>query len=157
MRILVSACLLGVCCKYSGGHNACPAVQALARTHDLIPVCPEQLGGLPTPRAPSERQGEQVTDRDGRDVTACFLRGAEQTVLLAEQLQVQCAVLKSRSPSCGVGRIYDGSFTGQLVPGSGVTAQRLAETGLPVFTEEELDRLAQFLTKNDPKGYPKCT
>lgn len=155
MRILVSACLLGVCCKYSGGHNACPAVQALARTHDLIPVCPEQLGGLPTPRAPAERQGQRVQDRDGRDVTSCFSRGAEQAVLLAEQLQVQCAVLKSRSPSCGVGRIYDGSFSGRLVPGSGVTAQKLAENGLPVFSEEELDGLARFLTQNEPKVYQK--
>lgn len=151
MRILVSACLLGVCCKYSGGHNDCPAVRSLARTHCLIPVCPEQLGGLPTPRAPSERQGERVTDRDGRDVTACFLRGAEQAALLAKQLQAQCAVLKSRSPSCGVGRIYDGTFTGRLVPGSGVTAQKLAEEGLPVFSEEELDCLAQFMAQNEPK------
>lgn len=157
MRILVSACLLGVCCKYSGGHNACQAVQDLARTHCLIPVCPEQLGGLPTPRVPAERQGELVKDRDGRDVTACFSRGAEQAALLAVQLEVPCAVLKSRSPSCGVGRIYDGSFTGRLIPGSGVTAQKLAASGLPVFSEEELDDLARFLAQNEPKVYQKCT
>jgi len=138
VRLLVSACLLGTCCKYSGGDNLCPAVLALSKSHQLLPVCPEQLGGLPTPRPPAEIRGDRIINREGGDVTEAFLRGARETLALAERLCCKGAVLKARSPSCGVGQIYDGSFTGTLTAGSGVTARLLREAGIPVFTEEQI-------------------
>ena len=139
--VLVSACLLGVNCKYSGGNNLCPAVRALTEKYQLIPVCPEQLGGLPTPRLPSERQGELVINKDGRDVTMAFHRGAEEALKIAQELGCKRAVLKSRSPSCGCGRIYDGTFSGTIVPGSGVTAELLRREGYTLYTEEDLSDL----------------
>ena len=142
--ILVSACLLGAACKYSGGDNLCPKVAALAEDHYLVPVCPEQLGGLPTPRTPAERQGDRVIAKDGRDVTAAYLRGAQEALKLARLFGCDTAILKARSPSCGAGAIYDGTFTGTVVPGSGVTAALLEASGIRVITEEELDRLLQL-------------
>lgn len=136
--ILVSACLLGARCKYSGGDNLCPEVLALGGKYRLVPVCPEQLGGLPTPRPPAERQGDRVVDRNGTDVTAQFRRGAAEALGLAEALGCRRAVLKARSPSCGHGSLYDGSFSGRLVPGEGVTAEALLAAGLAVYTEEDL-------------------
>lgn len=136
--VLVSACLLGLRCRYNAEPVANERVLALAKTHTLIPVCPEQLGGLSTPRPPAERLGERVVSNDGTDVTSAFVRGAEETLLLARTLGCKTAILKARSPSCGHGRIYDGSFTGKLIPGSGVTAELLAKNGIRVFTEDEL-------------------
>lgn len=132
-KLLVSACLLGVNCKYSGGNNFDPAVEALMERFELVPVCPEQLGGLPTPRVPAERIGEGVFNRDGADVTREYRLGAEKTLDIALQSGIKRAVLQERSPSCGCGTIYDGSFTGTLVPGMGVTAQLLANNGIKVF------------------------
>ena len=125
--VLVSACLLGLRCRYNAEPVANERVLALAKTHTLIPVCPEQLGGLSTPRPPAERLGERVVSNNGTDVTSAFFRGAEETLLLARILGCKTAILKARSPSCGHGRIYDGSFTGKLIPGSGVTAELLAD------------------------------
>ena len=142
--LLVSACLLGVKCKYSGGDNLCPAVAALAERFWLIPVCPEQMGGLPTPRPASERSGDRIVSRDGTDVTEQFARGARETLRLAKLLRCEGAVLKSRSPSCGSGAIYDGCFTGTLIPGDGVTAQLLKKHGIFVCTELELEKLEQL-------------
>ena len=139
MRILVSACLLGVRCRYDGESKACPAALDLAKEHELIPVCPEQLGGLPTPRTPAEIQGGRVVARDGRDVTQAYQKGAEETARLYQVLRCDCAILKARSPSCGCGQVYDGSFSGALVPGDGMTARALKERGVPVTTEEALD------------------
>lgn len=136
--ILVSACLLGLRCRYNAEPVTSERVLALAETHTLIPVCPEQLGGLPTPRPPAERLGERVVSNDGTDVTSAFVRGAEETLLLARTLGCKTAILKARSPSCGHGRIYDGSFTGKLIPGSGVTAELLAKNGIRVFTEDAI-------------------
>lgn len=141
MKLLVSACLLGANCKYSGDHNFCPAVAALAERHTLIPVCPEQLGGLPTPRTPAERVGERVMTEDGRDVTEQYRRGAEEAVKLAKLLGAEGAVLKFRSPSCGCGTIYDGTFSHTRIPGNGVAAQAILDLGLPVWTEENIDDL----------------
>ena len=141
MNILVSACLLGVACKYSGGDNASPAVLALAGRHTLIPVCPEQLGGLPTPRLPSERREGGVFDRGGKDVTAQYRQGAEEVLRLARLYGCTHAVLKERSPSCGSGQIYDGSFSHVLVPGSGVAAELLAQNGITVLGESQADIL----------------
>ena len=138
-KILVSACLLGAACRYDGRGVPCESVLRLAdRGACLVPVCPEQLGGLPTPRTPAERRGETVVTRDWRDVTAEYRRGAEQALRLAQLLGCTRAILKSRSPSCGCGQIYDGSFTGALCPGEGVAAQLLRENGLEVCTEEDL-------------------
>ena len=142
--ILVSACLLGAACKYSGGDNLCPKVAALTEKYHLVPVCPEQLGGLPTPRTPAERQGDRVITRDGSDVTDAYLRGAQEALKLAKFFGCDTAILKVRSPSCGVGAIYDGTFTGTVIPGSGVTAALLEASGIRVITEEELDRLLEL-------------
>lgn len=140
-RILVSACLLGAACKYSGGDNYCPQVAALLKDYQLVPVCPEQLGGLPTPRTPAERQGDRVIAKDGRDVTAAYLRGAQEALKLAKLFGCDTAILKARSPSCGAQGIYDGTFTGTVIPGSGVTAELLRGAGLRILTEEESDQL----------------
>ena len=128
MRILISACLLGVCCRYDGASKPHPEAVALAERHELIPVCPEQLGGLPTPRLPAERQGNAVRTRES-DVTEQYRRGAEETLKLCKLFGCEAAVLKERSPSCGCGEIYDGTFTGTLRTGNGVTAELLLETG----------------------------
>ena len=138
---LVSACLLGINCKYSGGNNRCPRVLALMERARLIPVCPEQLGGLPTPRPAAECRGEYVVNREGRDVTQEFQTGAEAALELSRLFHCDGAILKARSPSCGVGEIYDGTFTGTVVPGNGVTARLLREAGLPLYTEDSLPEL----------------
>ena len=132
--LLISACLLGFPCKYDGGSNTLPAetVAALRRRWKLIPVCPEVAGGLPVPRIPSERQGERVITRDGRDVTAEYRRGAECAWKLAERFGARHALLKARSPSCGHGQIYDGSFTGKLTENNGMTAEYLGIKNLSV-------------------------
>lgn len=141
MNILVSACLLGVNCRYDGGSNDAPALQPLLQEHHLIPVCAEQLGGLPTPRVPAERCGDAVITRDGRDVTAEFTAGAEEVLRLAERFGCKIAILKAKSPSCGRGRIYDGSFTRTLTDGDGVCAELLQRHGIRVYTEHELEQL----------------
>lgn len=140
MKLLVSACLLGVCCRYDGASKPHPQISALAQKHTLIPVCPEQLGGLPTPRPPAERRGDRVVTGQG-DVTAQYCRGAEETLKLCRILGCRGAVLKERSPSCGRGEIYDGTFRGTLVPGSGVTAQLLEENGIMVYGESQIGEL----------------
>ena len=138
--MLVSACLLGLPCRYDGKEKAHPAVCSLLEREDLtlVPVCPEQFGGLPTPRPPSERRGERVITRTGADVTEQYRRGAQQTLRLAQLYGCDCAVLKERSPSCGSGRIYDGSFSGTLTDGEGVTAELLRQHGIAVLGESEL-------------------
>ena len=115
--ILISACLLGAACRYDGGSNPVFSVEALMGRCQLVPVCPEQLGGLPTPREPAERTEGGVVTKTGADVSAQFQRGAEQALHLARIFGCKKAVLKERSPSCGAGEIYDGSFTGARVPG----------------------------------------
>ncbi len=141
--LLISACLLGVNCKYSGGNNVLPPEtrEALAARYRLVPVCPERDGGLPTPRAPSERRGDRVLNREGEDVTDAFARGAALALAAAEQNGCGLALMKERSPSCGSGAIYDGSFGGVLVSGDGVAAALLKEKGLAVYGETECYRL----------------
>lgn len=139
MRILVSACLLGVSCRYDGAGKGCPAVMALAERHELIPVCPEQLGGLPTPRLPAEIQEGRVIRKDGESVDAAYHRGAAEAARTGELLHCELAILKARSPSCGSGTVYDGSFSGKLIAGDGVTAALLKANGMRVITEEELE------------------
>ena len=144
-RLLVSACLLGVNCRYDGGGKAIPALEALMELAELIPVCPEILGGLPTPRTPSERRDGRVVAKDGRDVTDAFQRGAGEALKLAELFGAKLALLKERSPSCGSGQIYDGSFSGGLTPGDGVTAELLKEGGVAVYGESRIQELIDTL------------
>ena len=139
MKLLISACLLGCCCRYDGASKPHPLVEALARHHTLVPVCPEQLGGLSTPRPPAERQGHRVVTREGGDVTEQYRRGAEEALRLCRLLGCEAAVLKERSPSCGHGSIYDGTFSGTLHAGDGVTAELLMAAGIPVFGESKLE------------------
>ena len=138
MNILVSACLLGVNCRYNAQPVACQAVLALMEQHTLIPVCPEQLGGLPTPRAPSERRCGGVFMITGEDVTEQYRAGAAEALRLARLYGCSCAILKEHSPSCGSGAIYDGSFTGTLTSGDGVTGETLRAAGITVLGETEL-------------------
>lgn len=147
MRILISACLLGLKCRYDGGGKTLPPLTELLGRADLsfVPVCPEQLGGLPTPRPPAERVGERVRTRDGGDVTEQYARGAAQAEELARLTGCRCALLKARSPSCGSGVIYDGTFTGRRVPGDGVTAARLKSADIPVFDEEHWAEFLDFI------------
>ena len=148
-RILVSACLLGVACRYDGKGQAIPRLNELLAACEVIPVCPEQLGGLPTPRTPSERVGEKVLARDGTDVTCAFARGAMEALRLARLTGARLALLKARSPSCGSGEIYDGSFTGRTVPGNGVAAQALVDAGIEIFNEGQIDPLLSKLKGNE--------
>ena len=140
-KLLVSACLLGENCKYSGGNNANAQVQALSQYFQLIPVCPECFGGLPIPREPSEIRDGCVVSRSGADVTAAFADGAEKTLYIAEEENCGLALLKERSPSCGSRFVYDGTFTGTVVPGQGITAALLAGRGVELFSEETVERL----------------
>lgn len=148
-RVLISACLLGVRCRYDGQGQGLGAAEALLARCEPIPVCPEQLGGLPTPRTPAERMGDRVLNREGADVTDAFERGAREAVRLAGLCGARFALLKARSPSCGSREIYDGSFTGRTVPGMGVAAQALTDAGVEVYDEARLDALLERLKGNE--------
>lgn len=143
MKVLVSACLLGENCKYSGGNNLDPRVAAWLRSrgHTPVPVCPEVLGGLPVPRTPAEIVEGVVTTRDGEDVDRAFRRGAALALEIARREGAELAVLQPRSPSCGVKQVYDGTFSGRKVPGRGVFAQLLAENGVRLLEPEDLEGL----------------
>ena len=140
MKLLVSACLLGVCCRYDGASKAHPLAERLAEQHTLVPVCPEQLGGLPTPRPPAERRGDRVVTQHS-DVTEQYRRGAEETLKLCKLFGCEAAVLKEHSPSCGRGTVYDGTFTRTLTAGDGVTSELLAANGIPVYGESRIEEL----------------
>lgn len=149
--LIVSACLAGFKCRYDGGASTHPKVRELVAKGKAVPLCPESMGGLPVPRPPVEiygGSGEGVLDgqarvltKEGKDRTDFLVRGAHETVWMAQLLDVKRAVLKSKSPSCGCGEIYDGSFKGRLRQGSGVTAAALLREGVKVVTEGELDSL----------------
>lgn len=138
MNILVSSCLLGIPARYNGEEIVNHDVLALLRKHTLIPVCPEQLGGLPIPREPAEINSSGVTTKSGKDVTAAYQKGAEATLAIAKMFNCTHAVLQKRSPSCGVGLIYDGSFQGKRIEGNGVTAQLLIDAGIVVMDEDSI-------------------
>lgn len=138
MKIMVSACLLGENCKYSGGNNRHEKVLAFLNGHEVIPVCPEVMGGLPTPRPPAEIVCGTVINRDGVNVDKEYRRGAERALEIAQREQIDLAILQSRSPSCGVKEIYDGTFSGTRIPGQGVTAKLLADNGFRVMDAGEL-------------------
>ena len=135
---LCSACLLGVNCRYNGETKPNQKVIDLANKETLIPVCPEQLGGLPTPRPAAEGKDGQVVTNESIDVTREFIKGAEETLKIAKLYNIKEAVLKQRSPSCGCGQIYDGNFSGIVIKGDGITSKLLKENGINVITEEDL-------------------
>ena len=145
--VLVSACLLGISCRYDGRSKPDERVIALAEKYNLVPVCPEIYGGLPTPRTPSERIGERTVMKDGTDVTENYRLGAESALSLYRTLGCEAALLKAKSPSCGVGEIYDGSFSGTLTERDGVTAELLLKEGIAVFSENEIPKLEKYLDK----------
>lgn len=149
MKVLVSMCLLGANCRYNGEPKADEYVTALLEREDivLIPVCPEQLGGLPTPRTPSERKGGRVVSEDGEDRTHAFENGAKEALRLAKLYGCEAAILKERSPSCGNKEVYDGSFTGKRISGEGVTAELLRENGVKVFGESELELFFEYVRR----------
>ena len=136
-KLLISACLLGFECKYSGGSNKLSdeEIASLKKEYRLSPVCPETAGGLPVPRDPSERLGDKVVSSKGKDVTAEFVKGAETALYLARRYGCKKALLKRNSPSCGGEYIYDGTFSGVLVPGEGVAAELLRREGLEILGE----------------------
>ena len=140
-KILVSACLLGENCKYSGGNNKNDEVIALADSFELIPVCPECFGELTIPRLPSEIRNGRVYAKDSEDVTDAFVSGAEQTLYIAKETNTPCAVLKENSPSCGFGKIYDGTFSGNKIDGNGITAQLLFDNEIQIFGESQIKKL----------------
>lgn len=135
---LCSACLLGIKCRYDGKSKLNKKVIKLSKKEILIPVCPEQLGGLPTPREPAEQKGKKVITKSGKDVTKFFVDGAEQVLKLAKLFGIKGAILKQRSPSCGCGQIYDGTFSGAVIQGNGVTTKLLKKNGIKVISEEDL-------------------
>ena len=140
MNILVSACLLGEPCRYDGQSKPCEAVRRLKEQHRLIPVCPEVLGGLSTPRAPSERQSDgTVRNAEGVDVSEAYEKGAREALRIARTHGCELAILKEKSPSCGSGKIYDGSFSGTLTDGDGVCAELLKANGIRVLGESRVD------------------
>ena len=142
-NLLISECLCGVCCRYDGDHNKIDCLEELKRLYNLIPVCPEVLGGLLTPRPPAERIGDRVQTRNGIDVTEQFKRGAELALAIAIDKNCLCALLKAKSPSCGYGEIYDGTFTRTLVNGVGVTSELLLQHNIQIYTEKNVQDLIQ--------------
>lgn len=145
MKLFISACLLGCSCRYDGQSKPHPDALALTEYYTLIPFCPECYGGLPTPRPPAEIRGESVCTKDGTDVTAQYRRGAELALAMYRLTGCGGAILKEKSPSCGCGRIYDGTHTGTLTDGNGVTAAMFLENGIDVTGESEIGK--KFLQK----------
>lgn len=142
MNILVSACLMGEPCRYDGKSKPSDKVVALREKHNLIAICPETSGGLSTPRTPCEIVGDRLLSKTGADCTKEYNKGAQIALNLCKAYDISCAVLKSRSPSCGKDGVYDGSFTGTLVEGKmGVTAALLIKNGVKVYTEDEIETL----------------
>lgn len=130
MKIAVSACLLGINYKYNGGNNYSEKLEKILEKHEIIPICPEVLGGLPIPRDPSEIvNGEVLTDK-GKSVDKEFRNGAKKALEIVKESGAELVVLQPRSPSCGLGKIYDGSFTGRLVDGDGVFVKLLKDEGI---------------------------
>lgn len=138
MKVIVSACLAGIKCRWDGETRPCKKVIDLVKQDKAIPVCPEQFGGLTTPRPPAEQKGGKVVTKDGKDVTREFKRGAREVLKIAKLVGCQLAILKSKSPSCGSGKVYDGSFSGALVDGDGVLTTLLKKNGIIVKSERDI-------------------
>ena len=140
-RILISACLVGDNVKYDGGNNKNPLISKLLEKYELVPFCPEVEGGLPIPRHPCEQRGEQVINDLDEDKTDEFNGGADLALNICLYLKITKAILKERSPSCGVHEIYDGSFSHKVSPGMGVTAALLKRKGITIYSEDEIPEL----------------
>lgn len=138
MKIAVSACLLGHNCKYNGGNNRSQKVLRFVEGHEVIPVCPEVTGGLPTPRIPVELRNGRAINANGEDVTDFFQAGTEKTMTRLAGEHIDLAVLQPRSPSCGCKQIYDGTFTKTLIDGKGMFAQALSEAHIPMMDETDI-------------------
>lgn len=149
-KILVSACLLGYNVKYNGNNNYLSKIKELDLYATIIPVCPEVSSGLSIPRIPSEIvHQKKVINQEGEDVTSFFKKGADDTLSLALNNQVKYALLKEKSPSCGVKQIYDGSFSKKVISGEGFTTKVLRSHGIEVFSEQQIDQLIDFLKKTN--------
>ncbi|MBU2589614.1 MAG: DUF523 domain-containing protein [Nanoarchaeota archaeon] len=135
---IVSACLAGIKCRWDGKARPCLKVIELVKQGKAIPVCPEQLGGLTTPRTPAEQKNDKIFTKDGKDVTAQFERGAEEALKIAKLANCNEAIVKSKSSSCGSGKVYDGTFSGKLINGDGVFAKILKKNNIKLFTENEI-------------------
>ncbi len=140
-NVLISACFMGAGCRYDGKSIHLARLDELKVKYNLIPVCPELLGGLGTPRSPAEKVGDKVINKAGQDVTEYFHRGAEKALKMAQMYNCKYAILKEKSPSCGFGKIYDGTFSGTLVDGYGVTADLLFRNGITVIGESKIGKL----------------
>ena len=146
MKILISACLLGQKCKYNGGDNFNERVASLAAEHEMIPVCPEVAGGLSVPRQPCEIVNGEVINTAGESRDSQFRDGAEKCLALARLNDIDLAILQSRSPSCGVKQIYDGTFSGRLIRGSGVFASLLMENDFRVIDVEDIQEESRIIS-----------
>ncbi len=147
INLLISACLYGEKCRYDGKDNLIASLDLLKQKCTLFPVCPEVLGGLPTPRVPAEIAGDKVINRNGKDVTYEYKKGAEIALETALKNNCKIALMKAKSPSCGSGKIYDGRFTKTLVGGDGITTKLLKENGIQVYTENQIDELLSYLNE----------
>lgn len=147
INILVSACLLGENCKWNGRNNSREHIIKLNEKYNLVPFCAEVLGGLPTPRIPAEIRGSKVFNQIELEVTKFFKRGAERALDIAKKNNCKYAILKDHSPSCGVNKVYDGTFSRILIEGQGITAKLLKKNNILVFGDEEVDKLLELLEK----------
>lgn len=138
MKILISSCLLGENCKYNGGNNYNAAVAEFVKDKDILTICPEMMAGMGCPRTPIEIVDGVLMDRNGNNVDTAMRKAVADAMKLIRKEDIQCAVLQSRSPTCGVNQIYDGSFSGKLIPGSGVLAQALKNAGYQVIDAEDV-------------------
>ena len=150
MKILVSACLLGRNCKYDGGNNFRQNVVDFLRGHEVVEVCPEVMAGRSIPRKPIELLNGKFIEEDGTDVDAQVRRGVQDALEIARAEKIDLAILKSRSPTCGVRQIYDGTFSGKLIPGKGITTKKLESLGVKVINEDEAKELLKSLEEKNP-------
>lgn len=139
INVLISMCMCGINCRYDGKSISLNQLSELSNRFNLIPVCPEIIGGLSTPRAPVEITNNKLIDSNGNDKTDNFISGANQVLQLAKMFNCEYAILKENSPSCGVNYIYDGTFTSNKIKGSGITTSLLRENGIKVYSETEID------------------
>ena len=144
-KVLVSACILGVNCKYNGKNNFNAGIIELLKGRDIVSVCPEALAGAGTPRPPAEIREGKVYDINGRDVDESYRKGVESALKEFAPEDIVCAVLQPRSPTCGVREIYDGTFTGKLIEGRGIFARALADTGIPVYDADDVENIKKVL------------
>jgi len=149
--ILISACLLGVNCRYNGTGGSIDELEELKECACLIPACPEILGGLPTPRPPAEITGDKVITCEGGDVTGPYHRGAQEALKLAKLFSARIAIMKERSPSCGAGEIYDGTFTHTRIPGDGIASALLKQNGIEVYGESRISEVIRSIKEGELK------